>query len=271
MRRVWRGRRLHWIFEMAKPKNPCDMLERIGNELKLLWALLNAYQELFLVEQDKRADLLAQTAPGFFAVVQLSLIESILMRIFRLMDEAGMGGSANCSFEALRKLIAKQPPSQRKNANEFRLRLCLRQLRKDWGVAGGLYAGLKKIRNKVLAHNDYTHHARRNKGQLWMALTTKEFDLARQLAQRMWDLYRQGNRALRSFEKDPLEPQHKSLDDRPEQLLNHLCSSLFWDQLHRKHLDDYHEYAGCELQFEFEHMGECRIRPVFIDERVRTR
>jgi AbiU2 len=256
---------------MAKPKNPCDMLERIGNELKLLWTLLNAYQELFLVEQDKRADLLAQTAPGFFAVMQVALIESILMRIFRLMDEASMGGSANCSFEALRKLIAKQPPSQRKNANEFRLRLRLRQLRKDWGVAGGLYAGLKKIRNKVLAHNDYTHHARRGKGQLWMALTTKEFDLAHQLAQRLWDLYRQGNLALCSSKNAPLEPIHSTIDGRPEQLLIHLCSSLFWDQLHRNHLDNHHKYAGCESRFEFDHMGECRIRPVFIDERVRTR
>jgi hypothetical protein len=256
---------------MARPKNPCEMLERIGNELQLLWVQLDAYRELFLIEQDKRANLLTQTAPGFFAVVQVALIESILMRIFRLMDAGDVGGDANCCFDTLRKLIPKHIRAQRKDAKIFRLRRCLLQLRMDWRVSGGQFAGLKKIRNKALAHNDYTHHSRRDKGQLWMALTTKEFDLARQLVQRLWDLYRQGNRVLRSFEKDPLEPRHESLDDRPEQLLKHLCSSLFWDQLHRSHLDDHHEYAGCELRFEFEHMGECRPRPVFTDERVKTK
>jgi hypothetical protein len=256
---------------MAKPKNSCDMLDRIGNELKLLWALLNAYQELYLVAQDKRAKLLNDTAPGFFAIVQVALIESMFMRIFRLLDEAYMGSGANCSFEGLRKLIPKQPSKRRPIGQEFRLRQALRQLRKDWGVAGGPYSGFKKIRTKVLAHNDYTHHSRREKGQLWMTLSTKEFDLARQLAQRLWDLYRQGNRVLRSFDKDPFEPQHKSLDARPEQLLKHLSASLFWDQLHRNHLDDYHEYVERESKCEFDHMGECRIRPVFIDERVRTR
>lgn len=245
---------------MAKPKNPCDMLGRIGNELKLLWTLLNAYQELFLVEQDKRADLLAQTAPGFFAVVQVALIESILMRIFRLMDEASMGGSANCSFEALRKLIAKQTPSQRKDANGFRLRLCLRQLRKDWRVAGGPYAGLKKIRNKDLAHNDYTHHSHRDKDQLWMALTLQEFERARSLGARLWTLYRQAKRAI--CHVDVIEPVPSRLDDRPSMVLKHLCSSLFLDQLLG---DECYLHAGAEQAVESKHMGNDRIRPVFFE------
>lgn len=256
---------------MAKPKNPSDMLDRIGNELKLLWVLLDTYQELYLVEQDKRAKLLEDTAPGFFTVVQVALIESIFMRIFRLMDAGDIGGNANCSFDTFRKMLARQKPAQRKEAKVFRMRLCLRQLRKDWRVAGGLYARLKKIRNKVLSHNDYTHHASRDKGQLWMALTTEEFDLSRQLSQRMWNLYRQGDSVLHSSEKTIFEPQQESLHDRPEKLLKHLCSSLFWSKLHRGHLDDYHEYAVCESRFEFDHVGECRPHPVFIDERVKTR
>lgn len=243
---------------MVKPKNPSDLLERIGNELKLLWALLDAYQELFLVEQDKRANLLAETAPGFFTLVQVSLIESILMRIFRLMDEANMGGSANCSFEALRRLLAMQPPAQRKDRKVFRLRLCLRQLRKDWRKPGALYSGLKKIRNKDLAHNDYTHHSRRAKGQLWMSLSADEFEIARSLGARLWALYRQTKLAI--CHVDVIEPKPDSLDGRPAQVLKHLCFSLFLDQLLG---DERYQHVGAEQAFQLEHMGLDRVRPAF--------
>lgn len=243
---------------MDKPKNASDMLERIGNELKLLWVLLDAYQELFLVEQDKRTQLLAGTAPGFFAVVQVALIESMFMRIFRLMDAGQIGGDANCSFDTLRKLIAKQTPAQRKDAKAFRLRLCLRQLRKDWRVAGGPYAGLKKVRNKDLAHNDYTHHARRSAGQLWMSLSAEEFENARLLGARLWALYRQATLAI--CHVDVSEPKPARLDNRPSMVLKHLCSSLFLDQ----HLgDERYQHAGAEQAFELERMGEDRVRPVF--------
>ena len=245
---------------MAKPKNPDEMLVRIGNELKLLWVLLDAYQELFLIEQDKRANLLAETAPGFFAVVQVALIESILMRIFRLMDAGDIGGEVNCSFDTLRKLIAKQAPAQRRDAKVFRLRLCLRLLRKDWRKPGGLYSGLKKIRNKDLAHNDYTHHVRRGDGQLWMSLSADEFEVARSLGARLWALYRQAKLAI--CDVDVLEPKPSRLDDRPAMMLRHLCSSLFLDQLLG---DESYQHVGAKHTFELERMGEDRMRPVFGD------
>lgn len=264
MRWVWLGRRQHWIFEMAKPQNSCEMLDRIGNELKLLWVLLDAYQELYLVEQDKRASLLADTAPGFFAVVQVALIESMLMRIFRLLDAGNIGGNANCSFDALRKLIAKQAPAQRKDAKVFRLRLCLRQLRKDWRKnshqTDAVYSGLKKIRNKDLGHNDYTRHSEREKGQLWMSLSADEFEIARSLGVRLWALFLQAKLAI--CHVDVIEPKPARLNDRPSMVLKHLCSSLFFDQLLR---DERHQYAGAEQASELKHMGEDRIRPVFFD------
>lgn len=259
--RGWWGRKHNWIFEMAKPKHPCDMLERIGNELKLLWVLLDTYQELFLVEQDKRATLLAETSPGFFAVVQVALIESMFMRIFRLIDDAYMGSGANCSFEGLRKLIPKQPSKRRPIGQEFRLRQALRQLRKDCGVAGGKYAGLKKIRTKNLAHNDYTHHSRRERGQLWMSLTAEEFETARSLGARLWALYRQATLAI--CHVDVIEPKPARLDDRPSMMLKHLCSSLFLDQLLG---DERYQHAGAEQAFELAHMGVDRIRSVFAGE-----
>lgn len=243
---------------MAKPKNPCEMLDRIGNELKLLWLLLDAYQELFLIEQDKRAKLLGDTAPGFFSVVQVAVIESMFMRIFRLLDDAYMGSSANCSFEALRKLIPKHPSKRRPIGQEFRLRQALRQLRKDWGVAGGKYAGLKKIRTKNLAHNDYTHHSRRAAGQLWISLSANEFEEARLLGARLWALYRQAKLAI--CHVDVIEPKPANLSDRPSMVLKHLCSSLFLDQLLG---DECYQHMGAEQAFQLDRIGADRVRPVF--------
>ena len=147
--------------------------------------VLDTYQELFLIEKDERAKLLAGTAPGFFQVVQVALIESIFMRIFRLMDPSGNDHNSNCSFEKLRELIGRKPNAQPREAKVFRLRLGLRQLRKDWGAAGGRYSNLKKIRNKDLAHNDYTHQGRHSTGQLWMSISDADFENARLLGGRL--------------------------------------------------------------------------------------
>lgn len=243
---------------MAKPKNPIEMLEHIGIELELLWAQLDTYQELYLIEQAKRQELLNTTAPGFFVIVQMSLIEGMFMRIFRLMDGTGMSGNANCSFESLRCSLVRLSPAKPRNAKTFRLRLCLRQLRKDWRLSGSAYSTLKKIRNKVLAHNDYTHHAKRGRGQLWMALTAEEFELARQFAARLWAIYRQAKLAIN--ETDVLEPKPESLADRPYMLLKHLCNSLFLNQLLS---DECYQYAGVRQEFWSQHIGVDRIRPVF--------
>ena len=244
---------------MAKPKTSCEMLERIGIELELLWAQLDTYQELYLIEQSKRQTLLNTTAPGFFVIVQMSLIEGMFMRIFRLMDEASMSGNANCSFESLRRSLTRMSPAKPRNARTFRLRLCLRQLRRDWRLSGSAYSALKKIRNKVLAHNDYTHHAQRGQGQLWMALTAEEFELARQLAVRFWEIYRQAKLVI-SGAKNVNEPKPERLADRPYMLLKHLCNSLFLDQLLG---DECYQYAGAKQEFWLQHIGIDRIRPVF--------
>lgn len=243
---------------MAKPKIPSEMLDRIGIEMTILWTQLDSYQELYLIENPKRKAILEATAPGFFAIAHLSFIDSMFMRIFRLMDEASMGGSANCSFESLRCNLARMSPAKPRNARIFRLRLSLRQLRRDWRLSGSAYSALKKIRNKVLAHYDYTHHVKRGKGQLWMALTAEEFDLARQLAARLWALYRQAKLVISGT--NVIEPKPERLADRPYMLLKHLCNSLFLDQLLG---DECYQYAGAKQEFWLQHIGIDRIRPVF--------
>ncbi|ELP3489918.1 hypothetical protein ABZR11_27115 [Pseudomonas aeruginosa] len=242
---------------MAKPKNPAEVLERVGNELKLLWLQLDTYQELFLIEVAKRESLLRDTAPGFFAVTQVSLIESIFMRVFRLMDEAQMGGAVNCSFDALQRSLGRMPRMQRRGAKIFRLRLSLRALRKDWRLPNSQYSGLKKIRNKALAHNDYTHHARRGAANLWLRLSDQEFVLAQQLGSRMWGLYRQARLAI--FDSDIEEPTVSQLKERPAMLLKHLCASRYLDHL----IDTGGSPPVSLLDFELQCMGEDRIRNVF--------
>ena len=73
---------LIWNSDMADTRKLDELVAHIGNELKMLWAQLDAYQELYLVAQEKRRPLLEATAPGFFAPVSythLTLPTTILV------------------------------------------------------------------------------------------------------------------------------------------------------------------------------------------------
>jgi hypothetical protein len=128
--------------EKAPSAKPRLLLDYIGNELKLLWPQLDAYQELFVVEQEKRRFLMQSTAPGFFSIMQVSLAESILMRVFRLMDPDKGRGGENSSFQnlhkALRKGVAESQP----------VRKAIKKLQVDWKCAEVPYAALLALRNK---------------------------------------------------------------------------------------------------------------------------
>lgn len=242
---------------MTTNDKPLLLLNQVGNELKLLWWQLDAYQELFLVEQEKRSALLRATAPGFFAITQKSMVESILMRLSRLMDGAKSCGEENSSIG---NLCAALDASHKPLKDE------LQALRDEWANKGAdaPYARLVLLRNKVLAHNDYVEHSALDPQQLSMDLSAPDVTLVFQLAQRLWNVYRHGNRVLRGRGHDPFEPRHSTKNNTPEPVLTHLCSSLFWEQFHK---EDGDQYAGNEAQFKSEHMGERRIRPVFVDER----
>ncbi|MGE3104595.1 MAG: hypothetical protein AB7F83_00175 [Lysobacterales bacterium] len=233
------------------------LLKHIGNELKLLWLLMDAWQELFDAEREKRQALIRDTAPGFFAIVRVTLAESILMRISRLMDPPQNRSNQNASFGALLQVLSDQP----------RPALCcaIEKLVGEWSkkdqrtkVEQGEYARLKVLRNKWLAHNDWEQRSEQTHGSIWMPLSHDDFVVAQQLAGQLWALYRQCNRAL--LDTDVIEPRHEKLDDRPAMLLTHLCTSLYLDQF----LDQEHRpHAGAWQAFASQHMGEDRIRPVF--------
>ncbi len=250
-----------WMFYMPLNEKPLLLLNHIGNELKLLWWQLDAYQALFLVEQEKRSALLRSVAPGFFAITQRSMIESILMRLSRLMDGAKSCGEENSSIGNLCAVL---------EASHKSLKDDLQELRDDWAKKGGdaPYVRLVLLRNKVLAHNDYKEHSALDPQQLSMDLSAQDAGLAFELAQRLWNVYRHGNRVFRGPENDPLEPIHSTSANAPTQLLIHLCSGMFWQKFHE---EDNYQQAGAEDFFESQHMGERSTRSVFTDERVKTK
>lgn len=131
---------------MSKVKNEklAQLLEHLGNEIYLLWAQINTYQQLYIVESEKRHKLLQDTAPGFFLIVQMSLLESILMRISRLIDPAKSCRDENSSFKNLSDCLDQGGSVKKELQNIF----------DDW-KDGGRFSSLRDLRNKVLSHNDF--------------------------------------------------------------------------------------------------------------------
>lgn len=229
-----------------------QLLNHIGNELKLLWWQMDAYQELFIVESEKRQNLLQNTAPGFFVITQVSLAESILMRVFRLMDSTRSCGNENSSIQHLHDELIDVDTAQ------VELRACIASIRSDWEAKEGPYAALQTIRNKLLAHNDFAERSTLDENQLWMNLPPTEFKSAQRLASRLWAMYQQCNRVLR--ETDVVEPKYETLNDRSVKVLKHLCASRYL-----RTLVDSEPIHICRLQArEAEEMGQDKVRSVFV-------
>ncbi len=238
-----------------------NLLNHIGNELKLLWWQMEAWQELFDVEQEKRQALIQSTAPGFFSIVQMTLAESILMRVSRLMDPTKSCGNENASLNSLLCALSNEP----------RPPLCceIEALVSEWlkkdrqtKVEQGEYARLKVLRNKWLAHNDWAQRLDRSSNTLWVPLTHEDFVLAQRLAHSLWSIYRHASRMLRNT--DVVEPQHSCLDNRASMILKRLCESQYLDYLLNAMQDDahFHKLAGLQ-SFARENMGQDSIRDVF--------
>lgn len=232
-----------------------ELVTHIGNELKMLWAQLDAYQELYLVEQEKRRPLLETTAPGFFAICQVSLAESILMRTCRLMDPQRSCGEENSSLQNFRSALST-------DGNHTGLQKTIQEAIDDWNQKdNGPYVSLKAVRNKWLAHNDFAKRSALQSDQLWMPLTSNDFDVARNLASRLWELYGQINRTL--YETDIVEPIHTSLANRPSTVLKRLSDSQFLTPL----LEKSPELICQHQSFEYQQIGDDSLRKIFTMQR----
>ena len=240
---------------MADTNKLDELITHIDNELKLLWTQLDAYQELYLVELEKRRPLLEATAPGFFAICQVSLAESILMRICRLMDPPRSCGEENSSLQNFCTTLGT-------DANHSDLRTTIREAIDDWERKdSGPYIALKTVRNKWLAHNDFAKRSALQKDQLWMPLTNDEFEVATNLARRLWEIHRQISRTL--YETDIVEPIYASLANRPSTVLKRLCDSQFLTQL----LEKSPELISLHQSFEHQIMGDDSLRKIFTMQR----
>lgn len=237
--------------DMEANKNARDLLNHIGNELKLLWGQMDAYQELFIINQEQRQPLLQNTAPGFFAITQVSFSESILMRVFRLMDPTKSCGFENLSIQHLRDALSVDDMAQ------LAVRTCIESIQSDWAPKG-LYAALKIIRDKQLGHNDLAEHCSRDSNLLWKNLSPDEFKSVQNLAGRLWAMYRKCNCVLRAI--DVVEPTHATLDNRPSMLLKHLCASQYLDILVLEQPD---EHASKLQAIEAQLMGGDNPRAAF--------
>jgi AbiU2 len=238
--------------DMEANINARELLNHIGNELKLLWSQMDAYQELFIINQEQRAPLLQKTAPGFFAITQVSFSESILMRVFRLMDPTKSSGFENLSILNLCRALNANDTAQ------LAAKTCIESIQSDWESKDGAYARLKAIRNKQLGHNDWAEHSLRDLDQLWMNLSNDEFKSALNLTGRLWVIYQQCSRVLRKTHV--VEPIYATLDDRPSMLLKHLCASRYLDTMVQ---DEPEKHASRLEAIEAQEMGTDKVRPVF--------
>lgn len=236
---------------MDASDNAYQLISHIGKELKLLWWQMEAWQSLFLIEQDKRHKLIQQTAPGFFAIVQITMTESILMRIFRLMDKTKIKKNYNSSFQRFLEVLSDEDTLSI-------LREEIQAVLSEWELETGPYANLKIARNKWLAHNDFDVHKELDSDQLWMPLTSDDFVAAQRLAAQLWGLYTDSVRKLRGVEV--LEPIHSNLDNRSVMILKHLCTSLYLDQVLG---DDSYKHENLIRAIEAKFIGEDSMPAVF--------
>lgn len=218
-------------------------LNFIKNELVSAWAYLITYVELYGHPDPKRMELLQETAPGFFSLVQSALLEAIFIRLTRLMDPADSsrnGTKPNMSFKKL--LSGNNYPS---TAKKFEL------VNEKW--ESGDLKSLQTYRNKVIAHNDLKL-AREITPQVSTKLEPQDIDKLRQLFSELWAVL-----VTAYFEKDKtaiLEPNFESLDILPAKILKELKWSVYQSSLIDKGLET-GQYDDTNFQnFKFANVGE---------------
>lgn len=119
---------------------PLELWNRIKKEItgiQLLWEVVNG-----LYFQPGHASLtgLPSNAPLVFPLIQTALVESLLMRMSRLMDPPVSGKGDGRKLNLSLKRLVDTTPYIAKAENQLR------------GIWDG--AGLKDVRDKYLSHND---------------------------------------------------------------------------------------------------------------------
>lgn len=162
---------------MTTTPTAAELWPAIKNEItgiQLLWEAVNG---LYFQPQGKEWQALQADAPLLVHLTQTALMESLLMRVSRLMDPAATGKLTNLS---LKRLMAAGASIE---ADEAALRVI-------WDDSG-----LKTVRDKYLSHNDLNRSLNADH-TLNIPLESVDIEALRQLAEGLRTLRRNVNPTL---------------------------------------------------------------------------
>ncbi|NMG15758.1 hypothetical protein [Aromatoleum bremense] len=158
-----------------------ELWEIINREITGIQLLWEAVDGLYFQPQGKGLATLGQDAPLFFRLMQTAFIESLLMRVSRLMDPANSG-----------RREGERPNLSLKRLVEKDSRICLdeKAIRAIWDGSG-----LKTVRDKYLSHNDL-NRALKEAHTLNIPLETADIEAMQALASGLRELRRSVNHKL---------------------------------------------------------------------------
>lgn len=141
------GRRLGWIFEDAmtivqNDPTAVDLWAVLIKEIVGIQVLWETVERVHLDPEGQALSALAEDTPLLYRLIQTALMESILVRLSRLMDPANSGRKdGDRPNLSLQRLVALEPG-----------------VTDDEIVVRSLWNGcnLKTLRDKYLSHNDLT-------------------------------------------------------------------------------------------------------------------
>ena len=192
------------------------IIKREITGIQLLW---EAVDGLYFRPQGKGLATLGQDAPLFFRLMQTAFMESLLMRVSRLMDPANSsrreGDRPNLS---LKRLVEK----------DSRVGLDEEAIRDIWDGSS-----LKNVRDKFVGHNDL-NRALTEEHKLNIPLETVDIDALQALASGLRELRRSVNYKLTGAAY-----LDESLDVQVQHELGVLSKSLLGGDLFFKLLPDH--------------------------------
>jgi hypothetical protein len=193
-----------------------DIIKREITGIQLLWEAVNG---LYFQPQGKGLATLGQDASLFFRLMQTAFMESLLMRVSRLMDPANSGKrEGDRPNLSLKRLVAK----------DSRIDLDEKAIRDIWDGSS-----LKTVRDKFLSHNDL-NRALTAEHTLNIPLETVDIEALQALASGLRELRQNVNHKLTGTAY-----LDKSLDVQVQHELGVLSKSLLGGEQFFKLLPDH--------------------------------
>jgi len=228
-------------------------LDLLIKEMTAAWAYLHGYAELFEHPDQRRVQLLEETAPGFFSLVEAAFVECMLIRLVRLMDppESRNKKDQNLSFGSLFCPCGGNPDLTEAKAQFGKI--C-----RDWKGPSSKYRTLKNYRDKVHSHNDLSTI----KGAPpWVTskLTTEEIQLLKELFCRLWEVLRTANNLFKGIALG--EPSYKTLKQLPTAIFGYLSGGHYIEKAFVNHFELLGEYMESEFHGVGHHDKMLRIIP----------